>query len=134
VTDRIATAGIVEWIDGDTFVVDALDPGWGVKLEPTHPSDQRCHIRLSGANAPDSRKNAKWYDPALAAVVTAYVQATWPAGTRVVLVSHGIDDFGRTLADVWLGDPGPGTENVGDVLVALGYARLGDYPVSPKEA
>lgn len=134
-TDRIATGLIAREIDGDTFVVDALDPGWGLHLQPTHPSDQRCHIRISGINTPDTRTTAKWYDPALAAKATAYFAETWPIGTSVVLISHGLDDFGRSIADVWIGDPGAaGSVNVGDQLVAQGYARTGDYPVAPPES
>jgi endonuclease YncB( thermonuclease family) len=134
-TDRIATGTIAREIDGDTFVVDRLDPGWGVNLLPTHPSDQRCHIRLSGVNTPDSKSSAKWYDPALAKAASAYFATTWPVGTPVVLVSHGLDDFGRSLADVWVGgDPLSTTAvNIAAELVRQGYARLGDYPVAPAE-
>jgi len=133
-TDRIATAVIQRWIDGDTFVVSELDPGWGVTLKPTHPSDVRCHIRISGINTPDTNHNAKWYDPALAKAAAAYASLTWPEGTTIALTSHGFDSFGRTLADIAVtGGPALPTVDMGADLVAAGYARIGDYPVAPKE-
>ena len=134
-TDRIATGIISREIDGDTFVVDELDPGWGVHLQPTSPSDQRCHIRLSGVNTPDTKTNAKWYDPVLAKAASAYFAETWPIGTPVILVSHGLDSFGRSLAEPWVGgEPGAaGTVEIGAALVAAGYARTGNYPVPPAE-
>lgn len=129
-TTRIATATITRWIDGDTVVVDALDPGWGVSLQPTTSSDMRCHIRLAGVNTPDTNKNAKWYDPVLAARASAYSAAVWPSGTKVTLTSYGFDDFGRTLATI----TDPDGNDVGSLLVTAGYARTGDYPAPPEES
>lgn len=127
-TLRIATAQILREIDGDTFVVDALDPGWGINVLPTHPSDQRCHIRLAGVNCPDTRPGARWYDPELAREATAYFASAYPVGTKVVLTSYGIDSFGRTLATAATTRSDGSLADIGADLQARGLAREGDYP------
>jgi endonuclease YncB( thermonuclease family) len=129
VTDRIATAVISRWIDADTLVCGEMDLGWGVAIRDD-PRRQTTHIRLSGVNAPDSRVGAKWYDPALKQAGLDYCNATWPAGTAIILTSHELDDFGRSLADVVIA---AGMISVAGTLIGLGFVRTGDYPVSGAE-
>lgn len=139
-TLRVATATISRWIDADTVVVGEIDLGWGVCLRDD-PRRQTTHIRLAGVNAPDSRTNAPWYDPALKTAGLAYVNQAYPAGTEVALVSHELDDFGRSLADVFLRSVFDAAQEQGldsahsiatDLLI-LGYVREGDYPDPPVE-
>lgn len=126
-TIRVATAVISHWIDADTLVCGELDLGWGVAIRDD-PRRQTTHIRLAGVNAPDTRPNAKWYDPILAAAATDYVIASWPPGTPVTLTSFELDDFGRSLARVEAFGA-----DIGEVLVSLGYARTSDYkPPTPE--
>ena len=127
-TIRVATATISRWIDPDTLVCGEMDLGWGVALRDD-PRRQTTHIRLAGVNAPDSITGAKWYDPVLKQAGTAYVNATWPAGTQVILTSYELDNFGRSLAKVTAAGV-----DVGDALVQLGYARAGDYTPPIPEA
>lgn len=132
-TSRIATAVISRWIDADTLVVGELDLGWGVSIHDD-PRRQTTHVRLIGVNAPDSRQNAPWYDPALKAAGLAYVTEAYPAGTAVTLMSYELDDFGRSLADVWYSAnydvDGP---DIAVDLLERGYVRTGDYPTPSPE-
>lgn len=112
---------IARWIDPDTLVVGEMDLGWGVAIRDDSRR-QTTHIRLAGVNAPDTKTNAPWYDPVLKKAGTDYVNATWPAGTAVVLTSYELDSFGRSLAKVTAAGV-----DIGDALVGLGYARTGDY-------
>jgi endonuclease YncB( thermonuclease family) len=129
VTDRIATAVIARWIDPDTLVCGEMDLGWGVAIRDD-PRRQTTHIRLAGVNAPDSRPGAKWYDPVLKQAGLDYCNAAWPPGTAIILTSHELDSFGRSLADVVIAANGT---SVAFALVSLGYARTGDYPVPEPE-
>ena len=129
-TDRIATAAISRWIDGDTLVVGEMDLGWGVALRDD-PRRQTTHIRLAGVNCPDSRTNAPWYDPALKQAGIDYVNQAYPAGTAVILTSYELDNFGRSIATVEVTSTGV---DIGADLVAKGYARMGDYPMPVAES
>jgi endonuclease YncB( thermonuclease family) len=126
--NRIATASISRWIDADTVVLGEMDLGWGVAIRDD-PRRQTTHVRLVGVNAPDSRANAKWYDPTLKAVGLAYVTLTYPAGTAVVVTSYELDDFGRSLATIVTTS---GADIAADLL-AKGFVRTGDYPVPAPE-
>lgn len=130
---RMATAHVDHWVDGDTLEVTEIDPGWGVQLRSTSKKRQTMHVRLVGINTPDTRKNAKWCDPHLAANASAYVAEAYPAGTPLELISYALDDFGRTLATVVaVRDDGTRVDVAAD-LVAKGFARTGDYPTPAPE-
>jgi endonuclease YncB( thermonuclease family) len=127
VTDRIATGPVDHWIDADTVVMAWMDLGWGIRMW-NDPRRQTTHVRLSGYNAPDTRVNAKWYNPALKQSGLAYVNSRWEAGTMLRLLSHGLDDFGRSLADIYQLNDGT---DIGAALCELSFVRTGDYPVAP---
>ena len=102
-----ARAEVIEVIDGDTFHAN-LDIGWGIMLRPRRKNLAAGQPRGLGTvrvlhpggrpfDAPEiathAGKRAATYARTLAAV-----------GEHLEIASYEIDDFGRTLAAVKLGD------------------------------
>jgi endonuclease YncB( thermonuclease family) len=100
-------ATVIRVVDGDTVWLD-LDLG----LRILH----RSSCRLWGVNAPelgfDGGKEAK-----------AWLEARLPVGKVVLVVSQGLDKYGRPLVEIHDGEPG--TVNAG--LINTGHA-VAYYP------
>jgi hypothetical protein len=89
--------GVVSWVyDGDTVEVSRPD---GVELD----------VRMLGLNAPENGEC--FHDAALENAITLL------KGAEVGLTETSTDQFGRTLAHVWVG-----SRHIGLELVEAGYA------------
>jgi len=112
--------------DGDTFLADRLDLGWGNVIEPMSAEKPGyCAIRLllpGGAkyDAPEVHGP----DKARGDAATAYSLELMPVGTEVEVLSYGVDDFGRTLAALLL----PGGRDLATLMVAAGHVKGGAVP------
>ena len=111
-TAYVYSCVVVEWIDGDTVVLD-IDLGFRLT--------RRDAVRLFGVNTPELRSK----DPAereKAAAAKAFVEGLAPPGTRLLAHSHKPhrpeERYGRWLADVTLADG----RSVADELVRNGVA------------
>lgn len=82
-------------IDGDTFVLDELDLGWGTYRREI--SGAHCRVRLLNYDSPE-RSEPRY------AEATNLLAAILPPGTLIWLTSHSLDSFGRILATVNLMD------------------------------
>lgn len=106
-------ADVVRVIDGDTLVCN-LDLGWGLWRF-------QVHVRLARCNAPELKapggQEAKAYVKRLLADSIAHSQAL----PSVTIISHSVDKYGRTLADVIVPDGALGF-NLNDLLLTSGYA------------
>lgn len=97
---RLATALVVQVVDGDTLHAH-LDIGWGLVLRPRGLNGGAGTIRVvhpdgSKFDAPESRT-------ARGRTVTELVQRMVLPGQELDVISHGLDDFGRTLGSVtWM--------------------------------
>src|ERR1044072_8712183 len=101
---RIAEGTVNRVTDGDTFVVDYLDMGWGYR---SYPIDEKkpgyCAIRVT-------LPEGKWYDAPEKVestrhkAATDYLKTLLPVGIKVTLLSYGFFTLGRTLASVTLPD------------------------------
>lgn len=102
-------ARVVRVIDGDTIVVD-IDVGFCFWLH-----GQR--IRLRGIDAPEVTGPTKIDGQAARLWLRERIEGAW-----VILRTHDggaeSDNFGRWLADVYLGG-----ESINDALVQAGHAR-----------
>ena len=112
-TAYVYSCVVVEWIDGDTVVLD-IDLGFRLT--------RRDAVRLFGVNTPEMRSK----DPAereKAAAAKAFVEGLAPPGTRLLAHSHKPhrqeDKFGRWLADVILQDG----RSVSSALLEAGHAK-----------
>jgi endonuclease YncB( thermonuclease family) len=81
-------------VDGDTFVAE-FDLGWGIYRKDVKGSP--CRVRILNYNTPE--RGALEYQRAVE-VLAAII----PPGTKVWVVSHKLDSFGRALCDVILPD------------------------------
>lgn len=88
--------------DGDTIVA-VLDLGWHIGL--TAP------VRLVNASSPE-------LDEPGGGDAKEYAETLCPPGALVVIESHGVDRYARTLGRVTT----PGGSDLGDALVAAGHA------------
>lgn len=95
-------AVVKRWIDGDTVDLD-VDLGFKVW------SGQR--FRLAGINTPEKGEVG-------CQEATDFANSLAPAGTSVSVVCHGLDRYGRWVADVKKGET-----NVGVSLLAKGLAK-----------
>lgn len=92
--------------DGDTWVADQLDLGFGVILRPVSRREPgHCAIRVlypgGGAfDAPETKGASR--DRGLEAA--DFAAGLLPIGREVAIESYGFDSFGRTLASVLLPD------------------------------
>jgi endonuclease YncB( thermonuclease family) len=94
-------------VDGDTYVI-----AW----YPTPEDDlKRRRLRLFGVNTPEKNR-AESKEAGLAA--TYYVQELIE-GKTVTIHAHGVDSFGRYLADVMVG-----SLNLGRHLLEEDYAVI----------
>ena len=97
--------GTVErWIDGDTLVV-SLDLGLDVwRMHQT--------IRVAHIDAPE-------IDTVDGKLALIFAQTAVPVGSRVKIVSHKWEKFGRLLATVTYGDP---PSDFATVMLTTGHA------------
>jgi endonuclease YncB( thermonuclease family) len=115
---RYAVGPVKHVHDGDTFVMEYLDLGWGVRI---HPIDEGtpgyCSIRTTLPNglmydAPELK------DKARSKVAVAYAKVLLPPGTMVSIVSYGFS-FNRTLAAVTL----PDGSDYATLMVSAGHTK-----------
>lgn len=101
-TEWTVPATVERVIDGDTTVV-TLDLGWWIYKQD--------HVRVAHINAPelstDAGKHAK-----------AYAETLLIPGTKVTIVSHSLDKYGRALGTIVL----PDGSDFGDRMLKAGYA------------
>ena len=100
---RIGTlpeAKVVLVMDGDTVIVAE---GWG-----------ETRIRLDSIDCPEDGQD--WGDTATYGLIKLI------GGRRVRLEKHGLDDYGRTLATIYVGDANGDWVNVNERMVTLGHA------------
>ncbi len=115
---RVAIAPVKYVHDGDTFVVDYLDLGWGVKIHPIDEgSPAHCSIRLT---LPDGGKYdaPETKDKARNALAVAYLKSLIPPGTKLFLVSWGFT-LGRTLASATL----PDGRDLATLMIEAGHVK-----------
>lgn len=115
---RVATGPVLKVHDGDTFVLEFIDHGWGLR---THPIDEgepgHCSIRVT---LPD----CVWYDAPEKAdktrdkLATDYAKTLLPVGTWVEIKSYGFS-AGRTLASVTL----PDGSDLATLMIAAGHIK-----------
>jgi len=116
---RIAEGIVNRVTDGDTFVVDYLDLGWGHRVYPIDLKKPGfCSIRIT-------LPADQWYDAPEKAdrkrhkLATEYLKVLLPQGTKVTMVSHGFFTLGRTLASVQL----PDGRDVATLMIAAGHTK-----------
>jgi endonuclease YncB( thermonuclease family) len=118
-TIRVAEGPVARVTDGDTFVVEYLDLGWGYR---SYPIDTKkpgyCAIRVT-------LPEGEWYDTPEKAdktrwkAATDYMKILLPVGTWVVLTSYGLFTLGRTLASVTL----PDGKDLATLMIAAGHTK-----------
>ena len=114
-TEWTVPAVVERIIDGDTISV-VMDLGWGLF--------KKDHVRLAGINAPE--RNTSEGQASL-----QWLAQELPVGSKVTLISHSLDKYGRALASIKL-DTELGTEDISEALVASGHAvRWDGHGVKP---
>lgn len=113
---RLATAQVIRVVDGDT-VHTLLDIGWGIVLRPRGPRGAAGTIRAvfpNGApyDAPESHTE-------LGKRAAAYAGRLIQPGQELEVVSHGLDDWSRTLGAVRLADG----RDWATTMIEGGYAK-----------
>ena len=110
-TEWTVPAVVERIIDGDTISV-VMDLGWGLF--------KKDHVRLAGINAPE--RNTSEGQASL-----QWLAQELPVGSKVTLISHSLDKYGRALASIKLG-----SEDISEALVASGHAvRWDGHGVKP---
>jgi endonuclease YncB( thermonuclease family) len=117
---RIRTAvGPVKSVhDGDTFVVEYLDLGWGTRIYPIDEGQPGyCSIRVTlpdgiPYDAPELKDKVR-SKPAV-----AYIKTLIPVGTIVTITSYGFS-FNRTLASVTL----PDGQDLATLMINAGHTK-----------
>ena len=111
---RVACGPVLRVIDGDTFVLEFIDQGWGDRKYPIDEGEPgHCSIRVT---LPD----CAWYDApektdkARNKLAVDYAKSLLPVGTWVEIKSYGFS-AGRTLASVTLPD---GRDNATKIIQA----------------
>lgn len=102
---RVRSAvGLVDRVtDGDTFVVQYLDLGWGSRIypidkgEPGYCSIRACLPEGGWYDTPEKKDKVRWK------AATDKAKQILIPGTEVYLVSYGFS-MGRTVASVTLPD------------------------------
>lgn len=100
---RLAEGPVLKIHDGDTFTMEYIDLGWGMRIYPIDSgSPGYCSIRLT---LPDGG----WYDAPESSdkvrskLAVEFIKNLIPVGTWVKIKSYGFS-VGRTLASVTLPD------------------------------
>jgi endonuclease YncB( thermonuclease family) len=118
-TLRIARGTVNRVTDGDTFVVDYLDVGWGNRVYPIDDKKPGfCSIRITlpedqWYDAPEKKERLRYK------AATDYLKTLLPEGIKVTLLSHGFFTLGRTLASVTL----PDGRDVATLMIAAGHTK-----------
>lgn len=115
---RVAEGPVGKIHDGDTFVMEYMDLGWGIRLYPIDSGEPgHCSIRVT---LPD----LKWYDApetgdkVRSPLAVDYLSKIMPVGTWVRIKSYGLDQ-GRTLASVTL----PDGSDLATLMIAAGHVK-----------
>lgn len=115
---RIAEGPVGKIHDGDTFVMEYLDLGWGIRLYPIDSGEPgHCSIRVT---LPDGG----WYDaPEVkdkerSQLAVQFLQTLMPVGTWVRIKSYGFS-AGRTLASVTL----PDGSDLATLMIEAGHTK-----------
>lgn len=115
---RYAEGPIHHITDGDTFVLEYLDLGWGMKIHPIDDGEPGyCAIRVT-------LPNCIWYDApektdkARNKLATAFIKDLLPIGSWVKVQSYGFS-AGRTLASVTL----PDGQDLATLMIAAGHTK-----------
>lgn len=115
---RIAEGPVLRVTDGDTFVVEYLDLGWGFRRYPIDKGEPgHCAIRVT---LPDGG----WYDApekvekSRCKAATDYAKSLIPVGTWVTIKSYGFS-VGRTLASVTL----PDGRDLATLMIEAGHTK-----------
>lgn len=100
---RQASGPVLRIVDGDTFVMEFIDLGWGHRMYPIDEGEPgHCSIRVT---LPD----CGWYDApeksdkARNKLATDFAKTLLPVGDWIEIKSYGFS-AGRTLASVTLAD------------------------------
>lgn len=116
---RIAEGTVNRVTDGDTFVVDYLDLGWGNRVYPIDAKKPGyCAIRITlpedkWYDAPEKKERIRYK------AATDYLKTLLPVGIKVTLLSHGFFTLGRTLASVTL----PDGQDVATLMINAGHSK-----------
>lgn len=100
---RVAEGPVLRVTDGDTFVMEYLDLGWGIKLHPIDTGEPgHCSIRVTlpdggWFDTPEKSDKVRWN------LATNYAKTLLLVGSWVKIKSYGFS-AGRTLASVTLED------------------------------
>lgn len=100
---RLAEGPVLRVTDGDTFVMEYLDLGWGVKIHPVDDGEPgHCAIRVTlpdegWFDTPEKTDKVRW------SLATEYAKSLLTVGSWVKIKSYGFS-VGRTLASVTLAD------------------------------
>jgi endonuclease YncB( thermonuclease family) len=104
--------------DGDTFIMEYIDLGWGMKIYPIDSgAPGYCSIRVT---LPDGG----WYDApetedkARNKLAVDYIKTLIPPGTWVKIKSYGFS-AGRTLASVTL----PDGRDLATLMIEAGHVK-----------
>jgi endonuclease YncB( thermonuclease family) len=115
---RVATGPVLRVYDGDTFILEFIDMGWGSRIYPIDEGEPGyCSIRVT-------LPGCVWYDApeksdkARDKLATEYAKTLLPVGTWVEIKSYGFS-AGRTLASVTL----PDGQDLATLMVAAGHTK-----------
>lgn len=115
---RFAVGPVQAVHDGDTFFMEYLDLGWGVRIYPIDEGMKAyCSIRVTlpdgvAYDAPEI-KDKKRSKPAV-----EYIKSLLTPGTLVSITSYGFS-FNRTLASVTL----PDGKDLATLMIQAGHVK-----------
>jgi endonuclease YncB( thermonuclease family) len=115
---RQAAGPVGRIVDGDTFVLEFIDLGWGQRTYPIDDGEPaHCSIRVT---LPD----CVWFDApektdkARNKLASDYAKSLMPVGTWVEIKSYGFS-AGRTLASVTL----PDGSDLATLMIKAGHVK-----------
>ena len=115
---RVGVGPVKSVHDGDTFTLEYIDLGWGMRIHPIDDGEPGyCAIRVT-------LPNCIWYDApetkdkVRSKLATDYIKTLLPEGTEVTITSYGFS-AGRTLASVVL----PDGQDLATLMIAAGHTK-----------
>lgn len=115
---RSAVGPVDHVTDGDTFVMQYLDLGWGARIYPIDKGEPGyCSIRVclpegGWFDAPEKK------DKARSKLAVQYAKQLLVPGTEVYVVSYGFS-MGRTVASVTL----PDGSDLATLMINAGHVK-----------